>query len=347
MICFAWCEYPQYGARCVGAFVRSTDEEVVVVATKPRVPVSGMDELSGCRVVWLEANEHRTLREILGDLPRAMLVSGWGIDLFNRFSAEVRRNGGRVIAGCDNNFDLSLKSILKAVRFRLFLKKRYDGFWVPGISGDKLLRLYGVPVGKRYVSSYAADASLFQDGGDLTSRLKRILFVGQINERKNIVPFCEAFLSISESKRNGWQVEVCGCGPLRDKIPADPAIIVHDFVQPELLAGVYRQVRCFVLPSVEEHWGLVVHEAALSGCILLLSDTVGAKEDFLSEGENGYSFPPLNRMRMRQAIEQVMSLEGDALEKARMKSLQLSQNISVTKFVSEMHRFIDADTKER
>ena len=39
MICFAWDGFPQYAARCVGAFVKTTSEQVVVVGTRPDVPV--------------------------------------------------------------------------------------------------------------------------------------------------------------------------------------------------------------------------------------------------------------------------------------------------------------------
>ena len=39
MICFAWPGFPQYASRCIAAFVRKSQERVVVVATVPDVPV--------------------------------------------------------------------------------------------------------------------------------------------------------------------------------------------------------------------------------------------------------------------------------------------------------------------
>ena len=99
---------------------------------------------------------------------------------------------------------------------------------------------------------------------------------------------CHAFISANMDRK--WILEMCGCGPQKDLIPKDPNVEVHDFVQPEELSQIYRRARGFVLASKEEHWGLVVHEAALSGCVLLLSNRVGAKLDLLAG--NGFDFNP-------------------------------------------------------
>ena len=145
MICFSTLGFPQYGARCVRAFVRSTKERVVVVATRPDVPVKGMEELAGCEVHWVRLNEVVSLKELLGELPRVLTVPGWKFEPFNRFRDEVHANGGKVIAGADNNFLPTLKTFLKMLEFRLFYKDKYDGFWVPRKSGYRLMRFYGVP----------------------------------------------------------------------------------------------------------------------------------------------------------------------------------------------------------
>ena len=54
MICFCWVQLPQYAARCIGALVRSTSEKIVVVATRPKVPIEGMDEVCQCEIHWLD-----------------------------------------------------------------------------------------------------------------------------------------------------------------------------------------------------------------------------------------------------------------------------------------------------
>lgn len=340
MICFAWNGFPQYAARCIAAFVKTTSERVVVIGTAPDIPIVGMEEVVGCQVIWVKETDYRTIMDVCGEVPRVLMVSGWATPCFNRWRDEVRRAGCRVIVSVDNNYELTFKQVLKAVRFRLLLKNKYDGFFVPGVSGECLLRLYGVRKDDIYRGLYAADSSIFYDGQTLTYRPKRILFVGRFNQRKNIVPFCEEFLKIPESVRKGWELEICGCGILKNQIPDHTAIRVHDFVQPVELSGIYRDARFFALPSKEEHWGLVVHEAALSGCGLLLSNRVGAAKDFVDE-ENGVLFDPYNRDEIRESIVKCLTKTDRELDVVHRRSLQLSQNASIALFVSEFLRFLN------
>lgn len=340
MIVFAWEGFPQYAARCVGAFVKATNESVVVVATRPAVPIKGMEVLCGCPVTWIDDGPIK-----LGKID-TLFVSGWGIPAFNRLRDEVRVNGGRVIGLVDNNFIFSFKEILRAIRFRLFIRRHYDAFMVPGKSGRKLLRFYGVPDGKIKEGLYAADDTLFTPGPPLEKRPKKIIYVGQFCARKNVLRMCRAFLN---AKLDGWALVLYGSGPLKEELEGissnaregvDGTIEVHGFLQPEELAAKYREARFFLLPSIEEHWGLVVHEAALSGCLLLLSKYIGAADDFLVAGENGWLFDPFDVDDMTCAIKRTMELDDVTMADMRLKSLQLSHNASLNKFVGVVRTIV-------
>ena len=331
MICFACRGYPQYAARCVGAFARTAKEEVVVVATRPCVPVEGMERLSCARVVWIEATDSRPLEQLVGEMPSVLFVSGWADPAFNRFRDQVRGAGGKVIAMCDNDFRFSWKEVVKAVRFRLLLRGKFDGFFVPGKSGARLMRFYGVPSDRVRTGIYAADDSVFNDGGiDICRRPKKIVFVGQLCARKNPLRLCAAF-RVSGLARAGWTLDLYGCGPLRDEIPQGDGVSVHDFAQPEVLADKYREARVFCLPSLSEHWGLVVHEAALSGCVLLLSDAIGAKDDLVGEG-NGLLFPATDEAALADALRRVAGLSDERLRAASAESVARGRAISLASF---------------
>lgn len=339
MICFSWLGFPQYGARCVRAFVRSTNERVVVVASRPDVPVSGMEELAECEVHWVGLNDRISLKMLLGEVPRVLTVPGWRYPLFNKFRDEVHANGGKVIAGVDNNYQFNIKTIIKMLQFRMLYRNKYDGFWVPNTSGCELMRFYGVAKEKIFTGSYTADNTVFTNGEPLSKRRKRLLFVGQFIERKNILRLCEAFLRANKKVRAEWILEMCGCGHLRSAIPVNPSILVHDFVQPEQLSDIYRKARAFVLPSIEEHWGFVVHEAALSGCFLLISNRVGAMNDFMVEGVNGFSFSPFSTSQLMDAILRMMLMRDVDLICAQQKSLEMAGRISLQSFVDSVKKF--------
>lgn len=340
MICFAWDGFPQYAARCIGAFVKQTTEEVVVIGTTPDVPIKGMEALAGCPVYWVKPNEQVDIEQLIGKMPSHFFVSGWGIPAFNHMADAVRAAGGKVIPSNDANYIFSFKECLRALRFRLLLRRKFDAFFVPGNAGLKLMSFYGAPKEKIVPGMYAADATLFTDGGDLTQRPKKMVYVGRLCERKNVRGLCKAFIE-AKGPEQGWTLELYGCGEQKELLPKDnPAIQIHDFLQPEELAAIYRTARCFVLASFEEHWGLVVHEAALSGCVLLLSDCIGAAADMLTP-ENGVTFKPASIPSFVEAMQKVFAMDGNALRRAREVSLEMAKTKGTDTFIAGVNKLLE------
>jgi glycosyltransferase involved in cell wall biosynthesis len=174
-----------------------------------------------------------------------------------------------------------------------------------------------MPDEKIFEGMYGADPRLFFNGPTLSARPRRIIFVGQYIERKGCVPLARAFASVAHLLP-GWELCMYGSGPLQSAIPAHPQIKVHGFVQPEQLGALYREARIFALPSHAEAWGLVVHEAALSGCQLLLSEAIGSAPDFASS-HNSRLFKPGDESGMASAM----------LKLAQFEALGVSQVASV------------------
>lgn len=369
MIIFAWKGFPQYAARCVGAFVKATTEEVVVVATRPRVPVEGMEKAAGCPVEWIEeslsAPAARLKFEGLGfeglrfeglrveglkfDGETVLVVSGWSVPAFNVLRDRVRAGGGRVYCMNDANylslsdcsvfrkFDLvSLaKQWARGVLFRVKYRKPFDGFLVPGKSGRQLLQFYGVPDEKIAEGMYSADESLFDPTlVDAAKKEKRIVYVGQYIDRKNVLAVCRAF-EASGIAAQGWSLEMYGSGPMKDQIP-----YAQPFVQPEYLPEIYRRAKAFILASKEEHWGLVVHEAALSGCYLMLSNRVGAADDLLG-GENGVKFDPFDLAAMTQAFRVLAQKPDVDWRDVCDSSLDLARRRGLAMFVGGVNRLME------
>lgn len=344
MIIFAWWGFPQYAARCVGAFVKSTTEKVVVIATRPEVPVEGMERVAGCPVAWIDnSNLYSFTDSKFQNFSKdtTLIVSGWAIPAFNVLRDQVRAAGGRVICMNDANYlsllDCSIvrlcdwvelfKQFMRAVVFRLRYRKLFDGFFVPGKSGRKLMRFYGVSNEKIAEGMYSADESLFTpDKVDVIKKEKRIVYVGQYIDRKNVLLVCQAFEQ-SGITAKGWTLEMYGSGPLKEQIP-----YAQPFMQPEQLPEVYRRARAFILASKEEHWGLVVHEASLSGCYLMLSNRVGAADDLL-EKKNGVEFDPFNIKDMIAAFRQLAEMGEDDLNVACQTSVKKGRQRGLIDFV--------------
>ena len=334
MICFAWEGFPQYAARCVGAFVKSTKERVVVFATRPSVPVLGMEEAAGCEVVWVQKGMQANIPRVLGEMPRCLISSAWCSPAFSNNWAVFRKEGRCVVGMVDNNYERTVKCFLNGIRFRLLYDSMFSGFLVPGNSGVRLLQSYGVDRDRIVKGMYRADPSLFQSIVPIEKRPRRMLFTGRLNERKNVLRMCESFLIANErmTDNNKWVLDICGTGELKDSIPVSPYIVQHGFVQPEEIKNIYQQSRCFVLPSLSEHWGVVVHEAALSGCMLLLSNRIGAAEDFLCNS-NGCAFNPFDVRDMTRAFYKIMSMPEEEIAKAGRDSERIAEGEDLSVFV--------------
>lgn len=63
------------------------------------------------------------------------------------------------------------------------------------------------------------------------------------------------------------------------------------FVNQSQLPSIYSSADLFILPSEYEPFGVVVNEAMLCGCPVIVSDQVGAGYDLVQSGENGFVYP--------------------------------------------------------
>ena len=97
-----------------------------------------------------------------------------------------------------------------------------------------------------------------------------------------------------------------------------------------------------VLPSLEEHWGLVVHEAALSGCQLVLSHAVGAGSDLLEHGLNGFGFKAVTADEIAEALLCVIAQNDADYMRGSEYSLERAQAYGPARWADEFNRILDS-----
>ena len=337
---FLWPGFPDYAARLVRRVI-DAGHDVAVVATSPSVPIEGMERSLGRKVHWIEPNTEVSFASLGLKPPRTLFQGGYHVPAFNALGREVRMAGGRAILMADNNWTNSLRQrIFDPLRHRLLFTRRFSGVLVPGASGVRWARRMGY-AGPVEMGMYGADPSLFFAGPPLERRPKRLFFVGQFVPRKNVLGLAEAFTCVA-SRFPDWTLVLCGSGEQHCAIPQHPQIVVEGFVQPAQLATKLRAARAFVLPSLEEHWGLVVHEAALSGAALVLSTAVGAAED-LAGPENSVIFSPGDSRALAHALATVMAWDDSRFAAAERASLDLAKAFSPDRFaaaVAELNRAV-------
>lgn len=335
-IAFSWHGLPQYAARQLAAASVELGQDCPVVGSRAQVPVQGVEQALGRPVHWVEAARPMSWRELGLDVPRVFFQSGWAYPAFNALGDEVRAAGGKVCLLMDNNWRGDFRQMLGAPWFRLCQRRKFTAVLVPGKSGRRLARWYGMPDEAIFEGMYGADPQLFFNGPPLANRPKRIIFVGQYIERKGCVPLARAFASVAD-RLPGWELCMYGSGPLQSAIPAHPAIKVMGFVQPEQLGALYRDARIFALPSNSEAWGLVVHEAALSGCMLLLSEVIGSAPDFATAA-NARTFRPGDEADLASAMVELA--ESAELSAAQLASVAAARSHGPAEFARQVSAIV-------
>jgi glycosyltransferase involved in cell wall biosynthesis len=103
---------------------------------------------------------------------------------------------------------------------------------------------------------------------------------------------------------------------------------VEPFQQPQELSDTYRQASALLLPSRLDHWGVVVHEAALCGCLLLVTRQCGSVDDLVEHGVNGYIMKKSSASEIRAAVAWLDALSATQLEVGRRRSIEKASQYS-------------------
>jgi glycosyltransferase involved in cell wall biosynthesis len=160
----------------------------------------------------------------------------------------------------------------------------------------------------------------------------RYLFVGRLIERKGIDVLLEAFRRV-----DGGELAIVGDGPLREAVQAaasqDPRIRLLGHRDGEALADAYRDAHVLMVPSLYEPWGLVVHEGLAHGLPVIATDEVGASDDLIESGTNGYVVPAGSAGALAEAMQAVAKWTSEQWDQAAEGSDETLASCSIERGV--------------
>jgi len=219
-------------------------------------------------------------------------------------------------------FILWCESHIKSVRLKNPLADFYrnkfmsasDGFIVPGRKSFDFIRRFEVNGKGIWIAPNAVNNDFFsRNGVTAKSRFPSqvILYVGRMVDSKGISVLLRAFQDISKSSDVGLVL----VGEGKDQRKYENFCQKHNlknvffegFKQQDELAHYYGLADLFVLPSIQEEWGLVLNEAAAAGLPLIATEASGAAFDLIDEGRNGFRILVGNVVALREAILKVLS----------------------------------------
>ncbi len=254
----------------------------------------------------------------------------------------------------DSKFDDRPRKLWREIG-KALLYLPYRGALASGARTRDYLRLLGVAE-RRITLGYdtlsidrirrLAGAPPAPDGAPFAAR--HFTAVARLVPKKNLALLIEAYdlyrRTAGDSPRD---LVLVGNGPLEADLRADVArrglagVRFAGFLQEDGVARTLAGSLGLVLPSIEEQWGLVVNEALAMGLPVLVSENVGARDELVKSGINGYVFEPDNAAGLARLMTR---LAGDEAEWRRLSdgANALAPRGDVARFADAVEQMIGA-----
>jgi glycosyltransferase involved in cell wall biosynthesis len=163
----------------------------------------------------------------------------------------------------------------------------------------------GVPAEKLRVIPYGVDLGRFSPSGEPSTDSFEVLFVGQVSFRKGIPYLLKAFERLKHPRK---RLTIVGAvQPEMQRFLQGPVGAQVRFLGARPRNEVRRlmsQSHVFVLPSVEDGFGMVLVEALACGCPVIGTEHTGAP-DLVTEGREGFVVPIRDSVALTQAMERL------------------------------------------
>jgi glycosyltransferase involved in cell wall biosynthesis len=211
---------------------------------------------------------------------------------------------------------------------RRWLLARADAVVVNGASGARYVERFGFDRGSIFRVPYTALPDLFEQipAARAEEKAHRLLYVGQLIERKGLGPFITALADwASSNPQRDVSFDLVGSGPLREELESIPLpgnLSLHFLGERsyEALGQVYAEAGIFAFPTLADEWGLVVNEAMSAGLPVLGSVYSQAVEELCRDGINGWTFRPDSRRDMVGALNRALSTSAERLDAMRARA---------------------------
>jgi glycosyltransferase involved in cell wall biosynthesis len=175
---------------------------------------------------------------------------------------------------------------------------------------------------------------------------KKILFVGRLNENKNVRTLLKAYESLmKQCPEQLPQLVIVGEGPL-ERLASSKAselgtqnVVLAGNVDYEKMPAYYHSCDVFILLSYSDCNPLVILEALSVGVPIVCTSRAGNAVDFVHEGCNGYIVEPDAEVQIARRLREVLSWSPEKRSSVAQVSKDL---IKKTSYESVSDTFISA-----
>ncbi|OAQ38589.1 hypothetical protein A5893_14340 [Pedobacter psychrophilus] len=217
---------------------------------------------------------------------------------------------------------------------KLILKKEYykfDHFLVTGKVTKNYCSAMGIPEKKINLFSYCVDNDFFNLSNKPKSDYYQcieskyslnkesvILSVAKFVARESPWDVLNAFIKLD---RRDLSLVLIGDGAEREALEnvanqhQHLKIYFPGYIPYQHLPEFYRLSTIFIHAAKDEPWGVSVQEAIAGDCLVICSDKVGAAQDLLVQGKNGFTYQFGDSNQLAQFIEKGLKIDRNLLYK--------------------------------
>ena len=158
------------------------------------------------------------------------------------------------------------------------------------------------------------------------------LFVGRLIPGKGVGQLLRACALLARAGERDYSVLIVGQGSqnenlceLARKLEIEDLVQFEGFISYDLMRPYYECCDVFVLPSLEDTWGVAVVEAMAFGKAVLCSRRAGVSE-LVAHGVNGFLFDPENPGELAALLTQFIGHPGRVSRFGRNSEILMTQH---------------------
>jgi glycosyltransferase involved in cell wall biosynthesis len=346
-IAVLWTHLTNYAYSCFSELASRSDVSLWVGSLgKPLYCAKSDDPV---KTAYYETTDStNNLEKICHDIhqhqPDIFIGCGWNPRLSILAARRMKQAGIPTVCCADTPWLGTLRQSMRCYFGGAWVRRSYDAILIPGARGLPVARLLGYSPERTWFNDYSGNDQLFSAGTEDRLDLafqgknwpKGFLFVGRLVPEKNPVRLIEAYNQYRAQSASPWPLTLIGDGPEMARIKNCEGVRCLGWLESGAIAQKMRESGAFILPSVYEPWGVVVHEAACAGLPLALSMDVGAGADLLRDGYNGCFF---NSLETEEIVKAMLWIERHPCPwELGLRSYSLSKQFSVSLWADNIIR---------
>lgn len=290
-----------------------------------------------------------TLRQLIDYRPDVVISAQLGFRTIQSVVYRCRFKSSRLVIWVDasEHTEKRVGPALTIARRRLL---RYaDAVLAIGTSGKRYLESLGVSPDRLVEVPYVVDLPSFSECRVPHNSivLRRLLYVGQLIDRKGMLPFVSALIDwCARNRSKNCELWIVGDGPRRREftqipVPGNLSLKLFGNVPYKSVPEFYAQATITVLPSLADTWGLVVNESLAAGVPVLGSLYSQAIEMLIQEGKNGWTYWPDNPDDTQRALDRALNVTARDLDRMRVRARESVRHLTPEYAASRFARAIE------